>query len=147
MAFGGCTCFRPGRRCTYWGGPITGYRLRYVGSFLWLNDDGSDVSTDKILSKSRTLPGGVLNIVRNLSEDPVSDVRSFVSHILPQDLRPPTELAYGHVSGSSASMATFSRPPPKREPRTLVTGISDMKISNTFHARRFMVRTHISLVR
>ncbi|EJD05837.1 ARM repeat-containing protein [Fomitiporia mediterranea MF3/22] len=85
---------------------------------------------DKILSRSRTLPGGVLTIVRTLSEDPISDVGAFVSHILAPDLRPPTELAYGHVSETNPSMALFSRPPPKREPRTLVAGINDMKISS-----------------
>lgn len=84
---------------------------------------------DKILLKQRTLPGGVLNIVRSLSEDHVSDVRAFVSHILAPDLRPSTELVYKQVSDGTPSMATFSRPPPKREPRTLVTGINDMKIS------------------
>ena len=61
----------------------------------------------------------------------MSDVRAFVSHILSPDLRPPVELVYKQVSEGTPTMATFSRPPPKREPRTLVTGIKDMRISSS----------------
>ena len=89
---------------------------------------------DKILAKHRTLPGNVLNIVRRLSEDPVGDVRAFVSHLLPSDLRPPTELAYSHAVENARSMATFSRPPPRREPKTLVSGMNNMRIAGPSHS-------------
>ena len=89
--------------------------------------------SDKILVKQHTLPGNVLNIVRKLSEDTVGDVRAFVSHLLPPNLGPPTELAYGYVSENARSMATFSRPPPRREPKTLVAGMNDMTISEYHH--------------
>ncbi|KAL5529223.1 hypothetical protein ACEPAG_5197 [Sanghuangporus baumii] len=85
---------------------------------------------DKILAKQHTLPGNVLDIIRNLSEDAVGDVRAFVSHLLPPNLGPPTELAFGHASESGRSMATFSRPPPRREPKTLVSGMNDMTITD-----------------
>lgn len=98
-------------------------------------DESNNVLVDKILAKQHTLPGNVLNIVRKLSEDTVGDVRAFVSHLLPPNLGPPTELAYGYVSENARTMATFSRPPPRREPKNLVSGMNDMTISEYHHQR------------
>ncbi|KAH8117354.1 ARM repeat-containing protein [Phellopilus nigrolimitatus] len=88
---------------------------------------------DKIISQFRTLPAGVLEIVRTLAEDPSDVVRAFVTHIVAGDRRPLLKDVHKRSTETPpASAAMFSRPPPGRHRQSLVSGIGELKITDAF---------------
>ncbi|THH05452.1 hypothetical protein EW145_g4780 [Phellinidium pouzarii] len=95
------------------------YNERIMDDDFW--EAAVALAHDKIVD-SRTLPPSVLHIVRALNEDPASDVRDFVSHILTRDV---LALSQG-VQERVATSTIFSRPPPKRQ-------ASEMEVEDTFH--------------
>ena len=112
--------------------------------------------SDLVSQRVHALPDSAMEVVEKLTRDEANVVRSFVMHLKPRVSRgnidensafsvssPPEDITTNYMFST-----TFSRPPERRESRTLDRGINALSLSDAmvkpFHCLPRMMTYHLS---